>query len=99
MSRLLTEELRKTLPRLREQDGSKDPAVFAKFFFPASAWTWFVTEGQPEGDDFLFYGYVIGLESEWGYFALSELEEVEVSGFEIERDIYFVSKPFSQCRL
>lgn len=99
MSRLLTEELRKALPILREQEGSADPIVYAKFFFPASGWTWFVIEGEPNGDDFLFYGYVIGFESEWGHFGLRELEEVEVDGFRIERDIFFEPTPFSKIRL
>ena len=98
MSKLLTEELRKALPKLREQEGSDDPIVYAKFFFPASGWTWFVTEGEARDDDFLFYGHVIGFDSEWGYFTLRELEEVEVVGLRIERDLYFEATPFSRIR-
>ncbi len=98
MSRLLNEELRKALPKLREQEGSADPVVFAKFFFPASGWTWFVTEGEAQTDDFLFYGHVIGFEREWGYFTLRELEEVEVSGLRVERELNFEPTPFSRCR-
>ncbi len=97
MSRLLTEELRKALPKLREQEGAADPVVFAKFFFPASGWTWLVTEGQPEGDGFTFFGYVIGFEAEWGYFALSELDGVNVKGLTIERDCYFEPSKLSAC--
>lgn len=33
MSRLLTDELRKALPKVYEQDGSGDPVVYAIFFF------------------------------------------------------------------
>ncbi len=98
MSRLLNEELRKALPKLREQEGSADPVVFAKFFFPASGSTWFVTEGEAQTDDFLFYGHVIGFEREWGYFTLRELEEVEVSGLRVERELNFEPTPFSRCR-
>ncbi|MGH9948625.1 MAG: DUF2958 domain-containing protein [Pyrinomonadaceae bacterium] len=98
MSRLLDDAHRSSIPKLRRQSDVSDPVVYAKFFFPTSSWTWFVTEGQPDAEDFLFFGYVIGFESEWGYFTLRELEEVEVSGFRIERDIYFEPKPFSQCR-
>lgn len=98
MLRLLDDALRSSLPKLRQQKDLPDPIVFAKFFFPASGWTWFVTEGQPEADDFLFYGHVIGFESEWGYFTLRELEEVEVSGLRIERDLYFEPTPFSKIR-
>lgn len=98
MSRLLNLELKEALPKLREQGGSADPIVHAKFFFPASEWSWFVTEGEPNGDDFLFYGYVIGFEKEWGHFRLRELEEVDVDGFRIERDILFEPTPFSKIR-
>ena len=96
MSTLLAEELRKALPKLRRQEGSADPVVYEKFFFPASGWTWFVTEGEVKADDFLFYGYVVGLEHEWGYFSLRELQEVEIGGLKVERDLYFEPTPFSK---
>jgi len=97
MSRLLTQELREALPKLREQEGSVDPTVFAKFFFPTSGWTWFVTEGEEKDDDFLFYGYVIGFEPELGYFTLRELEEINVNGIVIERDYCFEPSKLSKC--
>lgn len=97
MSRLLDDALRSSLPGLRQQSNIADPIVYAKFFFPASGWTWFVTEGEAEAGDFLFYGYVIGFESEWGYFTLRELEEVEVTGLRVERDLYFEPMSFTEC--
>lgn len=98
MSRLLDDALRSSLPKLRQQSDSADPIVYVKFFFPASGWTWFVTEGEAETEDFLFFGHVIGFESEWGYFTLRELEEVEVSGLRVERDLFFEPMPFTKCR-
>lgn len=39
---------------------------------------------------FLFFGYVIGLEAELGYFSLSELEQIRGAlGLPVERDLYF----------
>ena len=36
-----------------------------------------VTEGSEEEDgDWLLFGYVIGLEEEWGYFSLSEIGDI-----------------------
>lgn len=88
--KLLTEELRKTLPRLYSQQEQTDPMVYAKFFTPDSNWTWYVMEGEPVGDDFRFFGYVRGLEEEWGYFLLSELESVRGPlHLPVERDLYF----------
>jgi hypothetical protein len=61
---LLPEELRKALPPLYSQENVSDPVVHLKFFTPDSSWTWYATEGGPEEEDFIFFGYVIGLERE-----------------------------------
>lgn len=68
-------ELRKTLPPLNAQEGARDPIVYIKFFTRNSGWAWYVTEGCSEDDDFIFFGFVVGEEMEWGQFALSELNE------------------------
>jgi hypothetical protein len=95
---LLTEDLRQRLPALYSQEGVQDPIAVAKLFTPDSNWTWFLTEGQAEGEDFLFFGYVIGLEEEWGYFNLSELQACRGPlGLPIERDFYFTPRPFSEA--
>ena len=94
---LLPAELRRQMPSLYSQENIKDPIVHCKFFTPDSNWTWLPTEGQAEEDDFRFFGYVIGLEEEWGYFVLSELESARGSlGLSIERDLYFKTGPFSE---
>ncbi len=97
MMELLPEELKSQLPKLYEQEGAPDQKVFIKYFFPAGNWTWFVTEGEPRGDDFLFFGYVIGLEREWGYFTLKQLEEININHLTVERDLYFQQEEFSRC--
>ena len=74
--KLLTDELRARLPPLYSQEAEAEPMVYAKFFMPGTGWTWYVTEGSPQEEDFLFFGFVVGLESEFGYFLLSELESV-----------------------
>lgn len=94
---LLTPELRAKLPKLYSQERRSDPTVHLKFFFPAGNWTWFVTEGEPDGDDFIFFGFVIGHEEEWGYFSLSELESIDVHGLRVERDLYFEPSNFKQA--
>ena len=89
--RLLTDELRAKLPPLYSQEAEADPMVYAKFFLQGTGWTWYVTEGSEYGNDFLFFGFVIGLESEFGYFLLSELESVRAPlvGLPVERDVSF----------
>ncbi len=93
---LLTSELRTELPKRYTQDGNENPTVYAKFFFPAGNWTWFVTEGEPDSDDFRFFGYVIGDFDEWGYFSLNELQSVSVQGLTVERDLYFKQGTFTE---
>ena len=92
--KLLNDELRRKLPPLYSQEAEADPVVYAKFFL--SGWTWYVTEGSPEDDDFIFFGFVIGLEEEWGHFSLSELSARGPSGFPIERDLHFEPDCFSR---
>ena len=80
--------------------------MHARFFTPSSSWTWYVTEGSAQVDpdnadagegDFLFFGFVIGFEKEWGYFSLNEMESLRgPAGLAIERDLYFTTKPLSE---
>jgi len=94
---LLTAELRASLPLLYSQENVADPIVHCKFFTPDSSWTWYVTEGAEGDGDFRFFGFVCGLEDEWGYFVLSELEGARGPlGLPIERDLHFQPALFSQ---
>jgi len=94
---LLPETVRQTLPKLYSQDGKKDPTVYLKLFTPDSSWTWWATEGEAEENDFRFFGFVRGMEDEWGYFLLSELRAARGPfNLPIERDLYFKPGPFSE---
>ena len=94
---LLPAEVRKQLPPLYSQEGTQDPVAVLKFFTPDSNWTWYATEGSEQDEDFLFFGYVIGFEREWGYFTLSELAAAKGPlGLPIERDLHFEPRPISQ---
>ncbi len=88
--KLLTDELRAKLPPLYSQEADPEPMVYAKFFLPGTGWTWYVLEGGLEDSSFRFFGFVVGLESEFGYFLLSELEAVRSPlGASVERDLAF----------
>jgi len=94
--KLLTDELRARLPPVYSQEAEADPIVYAKFFLPGTGWTWYVTEGSPQEEEFLFFGFVVGLEREFGYFLLSELEEVRSPlGLRVERDLTFTEGRFT----
>jgi hypothetical protein len=94
--KLLTKEIRASLPSLGEQKSAADPIAHVKFFTPDGGWTWYAAEGSQDGDEFLFFGYVVGVEAEWGYFSLSELESIRGAlGLPVERDLYFTPAPMS----
>ena len=93
---LLTDELRRTLPPLYATETDADPIVQGKFFTPDGQWTWYAVEF--DGDD-TFFGLVKGLETEMGYFSLSELQEIRGHlGLPVERDLYFEPKRLSTLR-
>lgn len=95
--RLLPDELRQQIPKLYSQEKvtTQEKTVYAKFFFPAVDWTWFVTEGEQEDKDFVFFGFVIGFEEEWGYFTLNELENINIQLLKVGRDLHFKPGKFS----
>ena len=102
--KLLPKEIQEQLPPLYSQDGKGGKAVvYVKYFCPSSNWSWFATEGEPVLDesqievDYKFFGLVFGHEREFGYFLLSELEEVRGPiGLPIERDLWFKPKALEE---
>jgi hypothetical protein len=87
---MLTRDLIRRLPKIYSQDGNADAPVVVKFFCPWNQWTWYATEGEPEGDDWRFFGFVVGHEEEVGYFMLSELMAVRgPGGLKIELDLHW----------
>jgi len=87
--KLITKQLEREFEKfpLYSQDGKgKDAKVLAKFFL--QSFTWYVLEF--DGED-TFFGIVInGLDGEFGYFSLKELESVRgMWGLKVERDRYF----------
>ena len=92
---LLTKEILNKLPALNTTEKIPIPEkiVQVKYFTPWTNWTWYAVEYSPE--DKTFFGLVYGLEKEWGYFSLDELESIQGPvGLKIERDLNF--KP---CRI
>ncbi len=99
--KLLTKQLRdKLLANGREQakvKGTKSERDFwpaVKFFYPAGAATWLITELDPEDPDIAFgladlgHGF-----PELGSLRISELQNFRGSaGLGIERDLYFEAK-------
>lgn len=79
---LITPEMLNHVPVLYGQDNVKlaDKMVHAVYFIPfKSNWTWYLTEYDHETGN--AFGLVLGFESEWGYFNIHELEELNAQRF------------------
>ena len=94
--KLVTKELLKKAVRSeKEVLWEADRILYAKFFHPMSSWYWFVSEVQVISDtgnkpEYEFFGWVKGLESEWGYFCSSDFDGLELRyGLPMERDLSF----------
>jgi len=88
---LLDEELRNRLPRLRSQEAEVEPFVYARFYLPGTLRAWYVTEGEPRGEDYIFFGFVTVID-QFCEFRLSELEAIrDLFGSPVERDHTFTA--------
>ena len=95
---LIPQSLLHTIPDLYETEEIPDPICHIKLFLPGTEWTWYITEISRQ-DYNLCFGYVIGLESEQGYFSLDELRSIRGSlGLRVERDESFQSTPLSKIK-
>ena len=76
---------------------TSDPLIVARYFNPAWAQTWYMTEYS--ADDGIFFCFVTGMPfPEWGTVALSDFIELQLPlWLKIERDLYFDPKPFSEA--
>ncbi len=84
-------KLLEEIPPMGSQNGKGLEAIaFMKFFTPWSYWSWYPVEF--DGYD-TFYGFVDGIEKEFGYFLLSELKNLKGPfGLKVEVDEYFEPK-------
>jgi len=86
-----------TIPLLYSQDNIDDPLCYIKLFTPDSSWSWYVIEIDEAGE--LCFGYVVGLESELGYFTISEIAEVRGAlDLPVERDSSFTPTLLSEVK-
>ena len=89
--KLITKKIENELAKypLYSQDGKgKEAVAICKFFL--QGFTWYVLEAQKNGNDYEFFGIVDGLEKEYGYFTLSQLQSLRGRwGLTVERDMYF----------
>ena len=84
-SDLMTKEMLERVLGLYAQEDVAlvDKEVHAAYIIPfRSNWTWYMTEYDRESGD--AFGLVLGIESEWGYFNLNELKELNAQRLALE---------------
>jgi len=92
--KLLTEQMRKTLPSLGSTAEESNPMCVAHLFNPVGAGDWYIIEGGEVNGEYIFYGIANIIAPDFGEFLLSELENVKLPfGLTIERDLYWTPKP------
>ena len=89
---LMTEKLADTIPAIGATENAPDydeVLAPAKLFSPYSNWSWYITEMDRQTGQ--CFGLVEGLDTELGYFDLTELAETTVLGGvpAVERDLYW----------
>ena len=88
--KLMTAELEATLPGLYATDGQGgDAVVHVHYFSPYTNWDWYGVEYDPATRT--FFGWVDGLDGEYGYFNLDELEAATLANGvpAVERDLHW----------
>ena len=87
------------IPKLyaSEKMSAEDTMIHMHFFFGSA--DWYVAEF--DGED-IFFGYAnLGdpMCAEWAYFSFTELKEIKVNGFEIDRNLYWQPEKFSEIKI
>ncbi|MHB8491184.1 MAG: DUF2958 domain-containing protein [Solirubrobacteraceae bacterium] len=93
--KLVTQEIRKSLPPIKSTEGLMGDAIArVKFFNPQGAGTWYGVEFDGENE---FYGLADLQEVELGYFWLSDMQSFRGKlGLANERDMYITPRPLRE---
>ena len=88
--KLMPKAIEKSLPRLytTEKELLGDRTAYARYFFPAGAYTAYLLEYDPK-ERIGFGAVTMGYGWELGNISIDEMEEVQVRGLRIERDLHF----------
>jgi hypothetical protein len=99
MTKLIPDDLISTIPDLYSTEDEEDPICHIKLFTPDANWTWYITELSIEDNDTTCFGYIVGLESELGYFSLAEIEAIRGHlKLPVERDLGFTPTRLSEVK-
>ncbi|MFA6138744.1 MAG: hypothetical protein WC667_11735 [Sulfurimonas sp.] len=91
---MIKDEEMNTFPKLYETENIKtgNKTLQMKFMEVKSGWEWYLTEFDAE--EKIAFGFVKGFEKEWGYFSLTEMEDIPT----IIRDETFIKIQFKDLK-
>ena len=98
MMELMNNEIQKDLPKLYDTENIKteEKILKVKYISIYSDWEWYLIEYNK--DTKIAFGYVIGHESEWGYFSIKEFQEINDENLSIIRDESFQEIKFKELQ-
>ena len=92
---LITREIAEILPKIDDTKGQKKKKLLVRLYTPWVFQSWEIAEYDPKTR--LCFGWVCGLERDWKYFNLDELESIQGPyGLKVVRDINFKPIIFSK---
>ena len=89
------EQLGKVPGLYQTENVELEDKIIAMHFFMGGC-DWYVAEY--DGED-IFFGFVNlndPQNAEWGYFSLKELDEINIKGMEVDNDLHWQPKRFSE---
>ena len=89
------EQLGKVPGLYQTENVELEDKIIAMHFFMGGC-DWYVAEY--DGED-IFFGFVNlndPQNAEWGYFSLKELDEINIKGIEVDNDLHWQPKRFSE---
>jgi hypothetical protein len=86
----------KEMPDLySSEDVNLEDKIIVEHFF-IGGFDWYIAESDDKGLMFGFVNLNDPQMAEWGYVSLNELKEIKVAPFEVDRDLHWTPKKFSE---
>jgi hypothetical protein len=74
----------------------EDTVIYTKIYIEESGWTWYVAEFDANTGE--FFVFINGIEQEWAYITLYELNSIIEDGWKLVHDTSFQPQKFSELK-
>ena len=96
---LLPKEIEIKLPKMYETEKIEcsKKILHVRYISIFSDWEWYLCEYDRTSKT--AFGFVKGMEDEWGYFSIKEIEEINAENLRIIRDESFTPRQFGELNM